>query len=583
VKLNLHNFILILPVCFSWIAINENPQLVFASLIVMSLAEVLRQYLSVNLVKETKAPRQLFFFGVIYKDSEGFFLNRSTLPVLNLKNNRKWILLLAVFILSLAMRVFPAFEGLNLSSSLYFSLIITLWVSCSTYKELSRIMLLQILGTLLAFGAAEDPGQLWIVIWLFISFWAQLKLHTWQLLEESRFEPGDSPVLTTADILKSLVIVVVLIFSFRVADYFVPVYDQAQSSTGAMTVEAEKSKPLTNKPRVPKKLLQEAAKLKLKAGLVDFSKIKSGNFKLPSFGSEGPKAKWPGSSLSQYGENRKALESIKNDLDNERDLKPEDLEKLRGLAKSIKQMPGAGQDSADDTVVDGSTGKPAKDNATAGAKDSGDNAIEERIDKLKGYTKNTKLSDDDASEYMRLRKEISDEVDKLMVLDEKKTLLKEELSLQKLFDKVVDGLKRFSLLIAMILILTWWLSKKASTTAAEGESTKAFSLPKEVRLQLKSLYKLLLKGNFSAKEEVLKSYYLLELAFKEFEFARGEDLPPLVFLEKLKGGLPAIAKPAETPIDLFCRVFYGDKLPAESEIKQLRTNMRELMKKLKVI
>jgi hypothetical protein len=56
-----------------------------------------------------------------------------------------------------------------------------------------------------------------------------------------------------------------------------------------------------------------------------------------------------------------------------------------------------------------------------------------------------------------------------------------------------------------------------------------------------------------------------------------------VFLEKVRSELPFVSKPAETPIDLFCRVFYGEKTPAADEIGKLRTSMRELMKKLLVI
>lgn len=545
----------------------------------MAGAEILRQYLSASFVREAESPRQLFFFGVIYKDSRGFFLNRGSLPFLDLKRNRKFWLLIGIYILTLSLRFSPAFAEVDFIYSAFFSLIITLWVYCGVYKSLNWVLLLQVLGTSVAFATIDEANTVGFLFWLVLSVWAQLQLHAWQLFEESRGNADESNLLTSAGkIFKAVALAIILISCFRTADILIPEYNEntkpAEVTDKATSNFSDNLATKVKKPIVPKKFIQKTAELKLKAGSIDFSKLNVKDIKLPSAGSGESPIKPPSSNYS-YGENRQALEEIRNNLDGKNPVSPEDFEKLRELSKKIKSAPDSGGDGMESSGADGSVGQTTTD--------SSDKIIEDRIENLKGFSKNQKQDEDDAAAYVRSRKELASQVDKLMEQDQKNTLLKEELNLQRIVEKLYVFLKRFLLLIVFVVLMTWWLSKKTALSHLEVGEEKSFSLPKEVRIRLKNLYKMLLKGNFSPKDEVLKSYYIVELAFKEFEFARDEDVPPLVFLEKLKSELPFVSKAAETPIDLFCRVFYGDKTPDDAEIVELRSSMHQLMKKLLVI
>ena len=578
-NINSRSFIFILPVALSWLFLSQNPQLILVSLLVMALAEFLRQYLSATFAIKAENPRQLFFFGVIYKDSEGMFLNRSPHALAEFPRSRKIFLLVGIYILTLSVRFSPAFAALDFIYPAFFSLIITLWVYSGTYKALGKVMLLQILGTCAAFIATPETNTAGFLFWLALSLWAQLQLHSWQLNEQSQRQADESTFnFSFPEIFKAGALVLFLLVCFRVADFFIPEYDDVLRSAPAAMQDASYSfTTKKKKPTIPKKLLQKMAKLKLQAGEVDLNKLSSQNLKIPDLGKIPAGLKLPSSSSSSssssfpYGENQQSLEEIKENLAGNKPLNPGDLEKLQSLTKKIETPPEGAATLEQDTK--GGT-----------APDSQEKSIEERIEKLKSLRKDEKQieNEDDAAAYVRSRKELASEVDKLISRDQKNTLLNEELKLQIYFDKILEGIKRFSLMIALIALMAWWLSKKAAAPQ-ESHDAKSFSLPKEVRLRLKTLYKMLLNGKFSAKEEVLKSYYIVELAFKEIEFGRDEDLPPLNFLEKLKRDMPFVAKFAETPIDLFSRVFYGDKNPDDTQILELRSSMQQLMQKLRVI
>ncbi len=577
-KLNPRGFILILPVALSWFGISSNLQLILISLFLMAGAEALRQYLSVSFVREAESTGQLFFFGIIYKDTRNFFLNRNSNSLIDFKSNRKLLLMIGVFILSLGMNFSPAYAEVDFIYSALFSLVISLWVYCGTYRLLNWVLLLQLLGSSLAFAASDKGNNAGFTIWLVFSLWTQLQLHTWQLVEDSRRYDNENVLLTSAGtIVKAVAVSVVLILCFRTADFIIPggdeqnqevtVSEDTNSSTVTLTTKGGKI-------TLPKKLLENAAKVKLQAGSVDFSKLNIKDLKLSSGGMSGNPLKNLSSKFS-FGENGRDLEEIKNNLAGDKPVNPNDLEKLRELSKKIKIKPSGtgGSEATGNSKADGS--RP----------DLLDKDIEDRIENLKGYTKDGKQNEDDIEAYMRTRKELSDQLEKMIHQDQKNTLEKEELNLQRSIEKLYEFIKRFFLLIVFVVLATWWLSRK-KVMPAESEATrdeKSFVLSKEVRVRLKVLYRMLLKGNFSPKDEVLKSYYIVELAFKEFEFARADDLPPLNFLEKLRNELPGLSKSAETPIELFSRVFYGDKTPENKEILELRTSMQQLMKKLLVI
>lgn len=579
-KLNLNSFILILPVGLSWLTVNPNPQLVLVSFLVMAGAEALRQYFSATFMRAAVTPRQLFFFGIMYKDSESFLLNKKSPAMFTgMSKSRKVLLLIAVYVLTLSLKFSSAFEDLNFLYSAFFSLVITLWVYCGTYRQLSWVLLLQLTGTSVAFASDDGANGFAYFVWLVLSLWVQLHAFTWHLTEESRSGSDEKSILSSSSMaLKSASAALILIICFRTADVLVPEYGEVKAShapapeneePGATAAGPIKKKEL----RVPKKFVSNLAKYKLQAGAIDFSKMNVKDIKIPS-GSPGGLFKFPNFKLN-FGEHGKDLEDIKNNLAGDKPVRSEDLDKLSEIARKIKLPPTSGGSSEMEN-------KEGVNDNTSSA-DHTDQIIEDRIQKLKGQVKEGQQTDDDAAAYARSRKQLADDIDKMMQQDQKNTLAKEELSLQKFFDRLLVFLKRFSFLIALCLLAAWWLRKRVAVKNEETAEGKDFTLPKEVRVQLKHLYKLLLKGGFTPKDEVIKSYHLVDLAFREIDFARKEDLPPVVFLERLQGAMPGISKSAQVPTELFCRVFYGDKTPADKEISELRLNMRDLMKKLRVI
>lgn len=566
-KLNPAAYFLVLPVVFSNAIFCKGAQAILLSLVAMSLAETLRQYLAATFVRELEIPRQLFFFGVIYKDNLGFF--SSAKPPPRLSRGRKMLMLAGVYILIMALRFSPAFASLEMLPMALFSLILTLWVNCTTYPALSRVLTLQILCTSLYFVSQADASVVGFLIWLTLALWTQSQLHRWQQ------ESSVTLTLSGSGISKVLGTVLILFMCFSAADFLVPRYDEEGYTAPAGSNEASYSYTSKKKsPALPKKFLQKMAKLKLQAGAVDLKKLLGSKSEIPNLNL--PPGKGSSSAPAfQYGENQNGLEEIKQSLAQDKDVDPSQLEKLRELSKKINTPP--------DT------------NGAAAAMDPEDKMIQDRIDKLKSLQKEEpeiptaagkkveKSNEDDAAAYIRSRKELATEVDKLISKDQVNTLAKEELNLQALFEKILEGLKRFSFLIALTAVLAYLLTRKRIGAANEPGKEKAFDLPKEVRMRLRTLYKILLSGKFTTQEEVIKSFYIVELAFKEIEYGRDEALPPHNFLENLARDLPFIYNSAKIPIELFNRVFYGNKNPDQTQISELRACMKSLMKKLQVI
>jgi hypothetical protein len=562
-------------VALSWLATSATPQLVLSSALIMAVAETLRQYLAYSFVNEVRTPRQLFFFGAIYQDAPAMFFNRDSKPPLLFSRGRKFLALAGVFFLSLLVRASPPFASADFLQVALFCLVLTIWINCATFKSLSRLLLLQLLITAALFLAAPDASIAGFLFWLFCSLWIQKQLHGWHLAEATAASPHDFTLnFSISDFTQTVMLMLLLFVVFRTADFFVPAPDQPQITFQA----GSKTMAVKGRPTVPKKLLNRMAKVKLQAGAVNLKALAfNGTEKelnLPGGVGKGlpDVSKTQFSSPFAFGENQRELEELKSALASGKSLTDADLNRFSALSKKIHT----------DAEVSANT-------ATS------ETEIDERIEKLKSLQhdepktdlsaseKKSIVTEDDAAEYVRMRNELAKDVDSLIVQDQKSTVAKEEENLQKHFEKIAAGLKKFAVLLALTALLAYWLSRKPAAPASEDEPKKDFALPKEVRMRLKTLYQILLSGNFSARDEVLKSFYIVELAFKEIEFAREDDLPPLNFLEKISRELPFVFNSAKTPIDLFSRVFYGDKNPDDMQIKELRSSMHDLMKKLRVI
>ena len=589
VIINYRTYIFILPVVLSWIALGQTqPKIIIVSALVMSLAEGLRQFLTASEERSYKTPKQLFFFGVVYKNSENFFLNKDNLPLTESPRARKFLVMAGVYLLSSCVRLLPVFATLDFIYVALFSLVTTLWIYCTSIRALSRLLFLHAISVASIFLSQPEISSGGFLIWIILFLLTQLHLQSWYVNERARSATeARSSWFSISKGVRSLALTLLFTLCYRTATLIVPNFSEDPISLSIDSQGANYK--YTSKKQstlITEANMQKLAKLKLQIDSSKISDIAKKDFDLN--GIKIPDLRRPIADLP-YGENQRSLEGLKEKLEEPSGNPSEaDLENLKNFSKKIrmKEMQ-SGQNN--ENVISGTTSTSIS--ARPSQTDDTDTQIEDRIKKLQSLKpfkdQNNKLSSssstDDTAEYLRSRKELASQVDNLIAVDKKNTLEKEKLNLQAYLENLFLKAKKFSIFLIISLFFLYWLLRKKLNPPTDEQAPEKISLPKEVRLRVKSLYKQLLSEKLQPREEVLKSYYILEFAFKEIEFPRREDLPPLNFWHKIDHEMPFIAGCSKAPIKLFNQVFYGEKNPDISQIKELRVSMHDLMKKLQVI
>ena len=598
---------LVLPITIAPSVLFEGAEKIsFYVLCVFMTAELVRQHLSKQSIQTEAKNKKLFLFGAVYEDTSGLFGRTK-----NLSDASAFSKLTALFYVLLAGISIVGFLAPNSTVVFSFFLLISslLWTQAKSMSQLRDLLYFVGFQTAAQFALGTSEKSFLLAAWLVSLFYVLHLSFIWEGVQQA-----------TVKLRNSVVLAVVILMCYKTFDLLIPFYsrdantaqnrtyddDETSSSAGqpqnessANNEKAGGKKSFGNSDLVDSGM-RSLARLKLKSealGKVDkkdisIDELKIDKLNLPFL--KNVQAKTTARARA-YGKNSAALENYKKLIESGRKLSAEDIEKLKKMADQLEFEENQINDSSDESQIADAAKNDAENENSADFKKSGtaadgkyDSEEAKKIDELAGALgydndKSTTI-EEDQSKYLENRRKMSEQVDRLIRKDRRNTLDREQLKLQEFLKNIIINVKKFGLVIGLIIILTVWFSRKKYVEKKQkARDIKNISLPAEVRKTLRQLYRQILSSNLPASEEVLRSFYIVETAFAQIEFGRDESLPPSHFFDTLKKEVPYFAEPAEVPIKLFNKVFYGGKPVNTEDIQQLRGQLKMLLGRLQVI
>lgn len=621
---NFNFLILTLPLVLNGLLLGPfNIKLIFVQLLTLMLAEFVRQWLWMEDSNDPNLPskKRFFFFGTIYNNStlERFFTDRNS-AISQAQPKRILLYILTYGISFVSIKFSSQFTDSNHLHLFAVSTIVSFWIFCKTTEQINRLHLVNLtMNSLFYLNQNQSrflPFFIWFLSHFIIGFIAQ-KID-WK---KSTSDKNILDSFSIFDLKKSLVYVVKFYVLFIIFNFALPKFDKdteteslqsntqnVQLSSGpqrAGTKAFEKAK-LMKRSNISPETLAEMAKFKTDMENLDLSRL-SVDLKNKSITMQPPQ---DFSTEFRRDSNYHDLQYLNEQLKKNKTLTADEIKRLNEISKNIKfeelrwkePTDSASTAGSPDASTAGSSGSP-KSNSTEDIiskyeksvkelssvlNKSSTSSTPERLDAIQKTLSNpdtkSKTESDLTHEYNEVRNQVSQQVDQLMSQQQKVTQLKQEMKILSIFDRINNNSVKFILLIAISISLIFLLSNRGTFgKSKKNKSSNQISLPNQVRKRLKDLYKELLKSRLSPFEEVLKSYYLVEIAMKEIEFPRTEDLPPQNYFEIVNSKFPFLGGPLKVITQLFNHVFYGEKNPSSSDIVSLRISLKELLHKLQVI
>ncbi|MGZ3727241.1 MAG: hypothetical protein ACXWQQ_15680 [Pseudobdellovibrio sp.] len=595
-KINLLYLILTSPIFLSCITISPfNIKMVTVQFFVMTVTEIARQWLWSEKAQDLSTDKKrFFFFGAVFNNlALNNFFNASEKKAGEPVSAKKTIAFVLMYGIS--------FFGMKFSSGLgnvnYFHLFIlstlsSIWIYCKDLKALNNLLLINLAGNTIFFLNQEDKNFLFYFIWLVVCFTTNFILQRWIAQKQKSENPDDDVrFYSNSYFVKALAISLIVMITFSFYNFLIPIYEEndigvmlpenfavTAESTVKKIAPALENSMLRKKFKIPPDTLENLAKLKMKLSQTDLNRLR-----LSGSGEKNGAGKKLSSLQSQ---DQNDLQALRQQLADGEKLSPEDMKKLTELAKNIntdsRQFESSGSDSGSGTpdAPASSANDPSLDQTIAEYERQSQKLTpaSQKIEMAKGEPEK-----DAAAEYTETRNKLANQIDQLMVKDRKNQLLKEEFSILTWLDKFFRNIRKFLFLIILSIIAVWILAKSKIFSQETDLEAGKISLKREVRIRLRDIYKALTSSKLSPADEVIKTYYLVEMAMKEIEFSRPDDLPPKNYLELINKQFPFLGIAVKVPTLLFNRVFYGEKSPSDHEITSLRASLKELMRKLQII